>query len=84
MKRSTLLEPIRLVVDTPRRVYYRGEEIEGTIRAQYYYGAPLANHEVRYQLADERLHEQRRRQNTADFDDEHHRVFDLVAGVELP
>ena len=27
------LEPVRLVVDTPRRVYYRGEEIEGTIRA---------------------------------------------------
>ena len=25
------LEPIRLVVDTPRRVYYRGKPIEGTI-----------------------------------------------------
>ena len=51
-----VLEPIRLVIDTPRRVYYRGEEIEGTIRAEYYYGAPLANHEVRYQLADDRLY----------------------------
>ncbi len=51
-----VLEPIRLAVDTPRRVYYRGEEIEGTIRASYYYGAPLASHEVRYQLADDRLY----------------------------
>ena len=50
------LEPVRLVVDTPRRVYYRGEEIEGTLRAEYYYGAPLANAEIRYQLADDRLH----------------------------
>ena len=50
------LEPVHLVVDTPRRVYYRGEEIEGTIRAAFYYGAPLAGREVRYQLADDRLH----------------------------
>ncbi len=50
------LEPMRLVVDTPRHVYYRGEEIEGTIRASYYYGAPLAGREIRYQLADDRQH----------------------------
>jgi len=50
------LEPVHLVVDTPRRVYYRGEQIEGTIRAAFYYGAPLSGREVRYQLADERLH----------------------------
>ena len=50
-----VLEPVRLVVDTPRRVYYRGEEIEGTIRAEFYYGAPLAGRELRYQLAGERL-----------------------------
>jgi len=48
------LEPVRLVVDTPRRVYYRGEEIAGTIRALFYYGAPLAGREIRYQLADDR------------------------------
>lgn len=48
------LEPVRLVVDTPRSVYYRGEEIEGTIRAKFYYGAPLAGREIRYQLADDR------------------------------
>lgn len=50
------LEPVHLVVDTPRKVYYRGEEIEGTIRASFYYGAPLSGREIRYQLADERLH----------------------------
>ena len=48
------LEPIRLSIDTPRNVYYRGEEIEGVIRATYYYGAPLAGREIRYQLADDR------------------------------
>ena len=57
------LEPIRLVVDTPRRVYYRGETIEGTIRAEFYYGAPLARRPIRYQLADDRVH-------TATTDDE--------------
>ena len=50
------LEPVRLVVDLPRTVYYRGEEIEGTIRAEYYYGAPLVDREIRYQLAGERTH----------------------------
>ncbi|MGA2032865.1 MAG: tetratricopeptide repeat protein, partial [Thermoguttaceae bacterium] len=49
------LDPVRLSVDTPRKVYYRGETIEGTIRAEFYYGAPLAGREIRYQLADDRL-----------------------------
>jgi alpha-2-macroglobulin len=48
------LEPVRISIDTPRSVYYRGEEIEGTIRAAYYYGAPLAGREIRYRLADQR------------------------------
>ena len=49
------LEPIRLVVDTPRRVYYRGEPIEGTMRAEFYYGAPVVGREIRYQLSDDRF-----------------------------
>ncbi len=49
------LEPIRLVVDTPRRVYYRGEPIEGTIRAEFYYGAPVVGREIRYQLSGDRF-----------------------------
>ncbi len=48
------IEPIRLVVDTARRIYYRGEPIEGTIRAEFYYGAPVASREIRYQLAGDR------------------------------
>ena len=32
-------------------LHYRGEEIEGTIRAAFYYGAPLAGREIIYQLA---------------------------------
>ena len=45
------LPTVRLEVDTPRRVYYRGEKIEGTIKASFYYGAPLIDRELRYQLA---------------------------------
>ena len=44
-------EPIRLVVDSPRKVYYRGETIEGTIRAEHYYGAPVAGKELRFVLS---------------------------------
>jgi uncharacterized protein YfaS (alpha-2-macroglobulin family)/tetratricopeptide (TPR) repeat protein len=50
------LEPIHLTVDLPRRVYYRGEKIEGTIRLKYYYGTPIAGRTVQYQLDGERLH----------------------------
>jgi uncharacterized protein YfaS (alpha-2-macroglobulin family)/tetratricopeptide (TPR) repeat protein len=49
--REYQLEPVRLEVDTERNVYYRGEAIEGVIRATFYYGAPLANRELQYQLA---------------------------------
>ncbi len=45
------LEPVRIEVNAPRTVYYRGEEISGTIKVAYYYGAPLADREVRYELA---------------------------------
>ncbi|MFV2068141.1 MAG: tetratricopeptide repeat protein, partial [Pirellulales bacterium] len=44
------LEPIHLVVDTPRRVYYRGELIEGTILAEFYHGAPLVGRTIRYKI----------------------------------
>ena len=48
-------ELVRLAVDAPRKVYYRGETIEGVVRANYYYGVPLADREIRYQLAGGRL-----------------------------
>jgi len=50
------LEPIRLEIETPRAVYYRGEEIEGVIRATYYYGAPLVGRDIRYVFVDGRVH----------------------------
>ena len=53
---ETKLEPIRLTIDLPRRVYYRGETIEGTVTLKYYYGTPLANRSIQYQLADGRSH----------------------------
>jgi len=46
-------DTIRLVIDTPPKVYCRGDVIEGTIRATYYYGAPLVGREIRYQLSQE-------------------------------
>jgi uncharacterized protein YfaS (alpha-2-macroglobulin family)/TolA-binding protein len=45
------LEPVQLSVQLDRKVYYRGEEIEGKIVAKFYYGAPLVGREIRYQLA---------------------------------
>ncbi|HQU41753.1 MAG TPA: tetratricopeptide repeat protein, partial [Pirellulales bacterium] len=50
------LEPVRLAVDTERKVFYRGEEIAGKITAKFYYGAPLADREIRYQLAGGRVY----------------------------
>ncbi len=47
------LEPIQITVDVPRRVFYRGEKIEGTIRVAYVFGTPLAGKPIRYSLADQ-------------------------------
>ena len=47
-------EPIRIDVDTPQWIYHRGEKIEGTIKAEYYHGGPVAGEEVRYRLANGR------------------------------
>ncbi len=49
------LEPVRLTVESERKVLYRGEELEGTIKASFYYGAPLVGREVTYQLAGGRM-----------------------------
>jgi uncharacterized protein YfaS (alpha-2-macroglobulin family)/TolA-binding protein len=48
-------ELVRLTIETPRRVYYRGEEIEGTIRATYYDGVPVVGRAIQYRLAQEAL-----------------------------
>ena len=57
------LEPVRLGVDVDRKVFYRGEEISGKITAKYYYGAPVADREVRYQLAGGRVFDGRTDEN---------------------
>ena len=49
--RSYQLPPAYVSIESERSIYYRGEKIKGTITANYYHGAPMANTEVRYQLA---------------------------------
>ncbi|MDX1962876.1 MAG: MG2 domain-containing protein [Pirellulales bacterium] len=49
--RDYKIEPIQLLVETDRRIFYRGEEITGKLVARYYYGAPVVGKELRYQLA---------------------------------
>ena len=46
------LEKVKLDLTTARDVYFRGETIDGVIRAQYYYGEPLRAKTVSYTLAD--------------------------------
>ncbi|MDP6439759.1 MAG: MG2 domain-containing protein [Candidatus Brocadiia bacterium] len=48
------LEKMRLALETDRRVYFRGEEVELTIKAQYYWGQPVAGKPIRYDLPDGR------------------------------
>ena len=49
------LPNVYLTIDTPKHVYYRGEEITGTITAKYYHGAPVAERELEYQLGNDRV-----------------------------
>ncbi len=44
-------ERVKLTLVTERDVYFRGETITGTIRAEYYYGEPLKEKPVTYSLA---------------------------------
>ena len=44
------LEKMKLAIDFPQRVYFRGEKIEATFTASYYYGAPVANRPIKYTL----------------------------------
>ncbi len=46
-------KPVRLEIDLPQTVFYRGDVIEGEMRAVTSYGVPLAGREIRYQLADQ-------------------------------
>jgi len=48
------LEKIKLTMEFPRRVWFRGEKIEASLQASYYWGEPLANRVLRCVLPDRR------------------------------
>lgn len=47
-------EKIRMELDFPRQVYFRGEPVEGIVHAAYYWGEPVVGRLVRTTLADGR------------------------------
>ena len=48
------LEKVQLLLDFPRRVYFRGEQVEAAFTARYYYGQPVKNAQIQYKLPDGR------------------------------
>ncbi|MCX6866177.1 MAG: MG2 domain-containing protein, partial [Verrucomicrobia bacterium] len=53
--REFKLEKIKLSMDFPRRVWFRGEKIEASLQTAYYWGEPLANRVLRCTLPDRRI-----------------------------
>lgn len=53
------LEKIRLSLDFPQSVYFRGESIKGEAKAEYYWGQPVADSAVRVTLPDGRVETKR-------------------------
>jgi uncharacterized protein YfaS (alpha-2-macroglobulin family)/outer membrane protein assembly factor BamD (BamD/ComL family) len=47
------LTPVHATIDLPRKVYFRGEKVEGKVKLAYYYGAPVAGETLTYQLGDD-------------------------------
>ena len=48
------IDRIRLAIEFPESVYFRGEKVSGTIRANYYWGSPAVDQIVEYTLPDGR------------------------------
>ncbi|MGI9243022.1 MAG: MG2 domain-containing protein, partial [Verrucomicrobiales bacterium] len=48
------LDRVRLTFDFPQQVYFRGEKIEATLRAEYYWGSPAADTLIEITLPDGR------------------------------
>ncbi len=48
------LDRVRLAFEFPQQVYFRGEKIEGTLKAMYYWGSPAADKQVEINLPDGR------------------------------
>jgi TolA-binding protein len=53
--REFKLEKIKLSMEFPRRVWFRGETIEATLSTAFYWGEPLANRVIRCTLPDRRI-----------------------------
>jgi len=47
------LDPVRLQIESPRRVVYRGEDVEGKFHAVFPDGTPVRNSQLVYRLADQ-------------------------------
>ena len=52
--RAFKLEKIKLAMEFPRRVWFRGETIEATLQSAFYWGEPLAGRTLRCTLPDGR------------------------------
>ena len=52
--RQFKLEKIKLALEFPQRVYFRGETVEGAVKARFYWGEPVAKRSLRYSLPDGR------------------------------
>ena len=52
--RSFMLEKIKLAMEFPRRVWFRGETIEASLQASYYWGEAVADRSLRCVLPDGR------------------------------
>ncbi len=50
------LEKVKLAFDFPKKVIFRGETIEATLKASYYWGAPAAGETIDYTLPDGRTY----------------------------
>ncbi len=48
------LEKVQLLLDFPRSVYFRGEQVNATFTARYYYGQPVKHAKIQYKLPDGR------------------------------
>src|SRR5262249_49770876 len=51
---SSQLEPVSLTFELKKTVVYRGETVEGDLRASYHYGEPLASRPIDVSLPDGR------------------------------
>ena len=44
------LEPVQILAELDKRIYFRGDKVKAKVSLQYYYGTPLAGEEIEYQF----------------------------------